>query len=1667
MMVLAAIALALGFLATGAVRAQAASCLLGPLPGSCFEAADGDQVDSDGTLGDLLGNRKDWQSVVSSGDFTSVADASNPDTQFGGGSKQEEPDSWEIITGVDPTGKANALAIGSYSETATSKLFLYLALVREKTTGTTDTAFELNQAQPGYRDSNGTPLPTRTTGDVLITFDINGQIVTVGMCRWQGDEHIGQWLMLDGTPVDSTNTHTCTPLAAPLSQGAMNAADIPDSESFLPAYPGDILAGQFGEAAINLTDTFASSNIDPCFDFGSVWMHSRSATSITSQMKDFVAPKPIKVASCGVSGTKWQDHDGDGIRDAGDEGLGGWTIYVDYDGDGVKDANEPSAVTAADGSYTIGHVASGTYPVREVQQTGWVCSSPSPCSHNVSFTNGVVGNRDFGNFERPTITIQKVTLPSGGPSFNFDGTGSIGSFSLADGGSHDSSVVPGSYVITEQASSTYRVASVQCTPTGSGSVVARTASMTVGSGDHVTCTFENHRRPRLTVIKTVVNNNGGTAASTAFTMDVTGTNVSNAHFPGNAAGATVVMDAGSYSVDESGGPSGYAKTLSAGCSGTIADGDDKTCTITNDDIAPKVTVVKTVVNDDGGTASSADFTMDVTGTSVSDPHFAGTAAGKTVTLNSGSYSVDESGGPSGYAKSLSANCAGTIAIGQEKTCTITNNDIAPKLTVVKNVINNNGGTATSSAFTMDVTGTSVSDAHFPGTAAGKTVTLNAGAYSVDESGGPGGYGKSLSAGCSGTIAVGQEKTCTITNDDIAPKLTVVKTVVNNDGGAATAADFTMDVTGTSVSDAHFPGTAAGKTVTLNAGAYSVDESGGPSGYAKALSADCSGTIAIGQEKTCTITNNDIAPKLTVVKNVVNNNGGTASPSDFTMDVTGSGVSDAHFPGTAAGKTVTLNAGSYSVDESGGPSGYAKTLSAGCSGTIAVGQEKTCTITNNDIAATLTVIKTVVNNDGGTATSGDFTMDVTGSGVSDAHFPGTAAGKTVALDAGAYSVDESGGPGGYAKTLSAGCSGTIAVGQAKTCTITNEDIAPKLTVVKTVVNHDGGSATASDFTMDVTGSGVSDAHFPGTAAGKTVTLNAGSYSVDESGGPSGYAKTLSEDCAGSIAIGQEKTCTITNDDIAPRLTVTKTVVGHASPSDFTMDVTGSDVSDAHFPGTDAGKTVTLDAGSYSVDESGGPDGYAKTLSEGCSGSIAIGQEKSCAITNTELARVIVEVQTDPAGGTPSFGFHTDLTGVPTFALTHGHTEQRLVLPGSYSVTEDDPRPHGYKLVSLACTEDGTDDSVVSSGSQLASERRADVHAQPGETIHCIYVNAQVLGGINVVKSGPDHAYPGDTLRFEFAVTNSGNTPLHAIHVSDDRCADVSAAPVRRTNDDGDDLLEKVGTDGSSSEVWVFTCSMAAPAQGATLVNTATAEGLDEYDRPVEDTDAHTTRLLHPAVAIDKTGPARALAGDPVTFTMVVTNPGDESFAQSQVAVTDALCETPPTAPIAKRRGAGADATPGSLDPGDSWVYTCVVQTDVGQTSVHNVANVGARDEFGRIVADSDDATTELDQPTQVASFVSGRAQLHGSGGCRTKPFKVYVNGRQIARVVFSVDGKRVKTVRRATAGRWPVTINPLRYRTGAHRVSARVTFKASSRTSARTLRMTFFRCPAPELPRFTG
>jgi hypothetical protein len=97
-----------------------------------------------------------------------------------------------------------------------------------------------------------------------------------------------------------------------------------------------------------------------------------------------------------VSGTKWFDADGDGVLDVDETtGLEGWTIFIDYNDDGILDPGEPSAVTAADGTYTISAMS---LPVANIEGTNFSIAEvvpEVPAGSNTYFpTNPASGAQD-------------------------------------------------------------------------------------------------------------------------------------------------------------------------------------------------------------------------------------------------------------------------------------------------------------------------------------------------------------------------------------------------------------------------------------------------------------------------------------------------------------------------------------------------------------------------------------------------------------------------------------------------------------------------------------------------------------------------------------------------------------------------------------------------------------------------------------------------------------------------------------------------------------------------------------------------------------------------------------------------------------------------------------------------------------------------------------------------------------------------------------------------------------------------------------------------------------------------------------------------------------------------------------------------------------------------
>jgi hypothetical protein len=187
--------------------------------------------------------------------------------------------------------------------------------------------------------------------------------------------------------------------------------------------------------------------------------------------------------------------------------------------------------------------------------------------------------------------------------------------------------------------------------------------------------------------------------------------------------------------------------------------------------------------------------------------------------------------------------------------------------------------------------------------------------------------------------------CTITNDDQAGTLIVNKVVVNNNGGLATADDFSFSVNGGTAVPFDADGS---NSLTVNAGKYTVTEE--PiAGYTMTGNTCTDVVVPNGGTGECTITNDDQPGTLTVNKVVVNDNGGTATPDAFSFAVNGGEVMAFEADGS---NSLTVNAGTYDVTEH-SLAGYTQTGNTCANVVVPNGGSAECTITNDDDKASPT------------------------------------------------------------------------------------------------------------------------------------------------------------------------------------------------------------------------------------------------------------------------------------------------------------------------------------------------------------------------------------------------------------------------------------------------------------------------------------------------------------------------------------------------------------------------------------------------------------------------------------------------------------------------------------------------------------------------------------------
>ena len=118
-----------------------------------------------------------------------------------------------------------------------------------------------------------------------------------------------------------------------------------------------------------------------------------------------------------ISGTKFNDINGNNQVDPGELGLSGFTIYLDLNQNNVLDSNEPTSITNAEGAYSFQALPASTYVVKEVQQPGFTQITPDPVvtiaeGENAEFVN--IGNQADGGTSSPSPAPTPVNTSSTG-----------------------------------------------------------------------------------------------------------------------------------------------------------------------------------------------------------------------------------------------------------------------------------------------------------------------------------------------------------------------------------------------------------------------------------------------------------------------------------------------------------------------------------------------------------------------------------------------------------------------------------------------------------------------------------------------------------------------------------------------------------------------------------------------------------------------------------------------------------------------------------------------------------------------------------------------------------------------------------------------------------------------------------------------------------------------------------------------------------------------------------------------------------------------------------------------------------------------------------------------------------------------------------------------------
>ena len=253
-------------------------------------------------------------------------------------------------------------------------------------------------------------------------------------------------------------------------------------------------------------------------------------------------------------------------------------------------------------------------------------------------------------------------------------------------------------------------------------------------------------------------------------------------------------------------------------------------------------------------------------------------------------------------------------------------------------------------------------------------------------------------------------------------------------------------------------------------------------------------------------------------------------------------------------------------------------------------------------------------------------------------------------------------------------------------------------------------------------------------------------------------------------------------------------------------------------------------------------------------------------------------------------------------------------------------------------------------------------------------------IDVSKSGPEYAHEGDTIDYMITVKNTGDCPLSNVVVIDDVLGSIYSG-----------VLD-VG------EEKTFTVLYTVPSPSGDITNTVTASGEDALGLTVTDSASWTVDILHPAIAIKKSADKdKAYAGDTITYTYTVTNPGDTPL--KDVTVVDDVAG-------AATYVSGDDGN-GLLDMGETWIFTATYTVKAGDPDpLVNNATASGKDITDYKVTATDTATVDLIAKICGYKFHDANANGvwdEGEQGLSGWTIELWKGGEKITETTTGSDG----------------------------------------------------------------